>query len=174
MLPFKPLSKASPHDTQSQTPTGRDVRAASGGDGQGSGALSLAGSADMDSMRTRAVSSGEAWDSQQRVTLHPPPRAVIRRVQSENVQLLLRLLRVAAQEVIPVLMQIVDQIPIEAVLRDDVNRACGNRKQLSNRHKNEDMFAPTRDDSQNEELPTIQWKSGNSVQGTCICWHVWR
>lgn len=110
-----------------------------GGDGQVSGALSLAGSADTDSMGTRADSSGEACDSQQRVTLHPPPCTVIRRVQSENVQLLLRLLRVAAQEAIPVLVQIVDQIPIEAVLGDDVNRACGNRKQLRNRHKTEEQ-----------------------------------
>lgn len=36
----------------------------------------------------------------------------------------------AAQEAVPILMQIVDQIPIEAVLSDDVNGACGVQNQL--------------------------------------------
>lgn len=35
-----------------------------------------------------------------------------------------------AQEAVPILMQIVDQIPIETVLSDDVNGACGDQKQL--------------------------------------------
>lgn len=35
-----------------------------------------------------------------------------------------------AQEAVPILMQIVDQIPIEAVLSDDVNGACGVQNQL--------------------------------------------
>lgn len=78
-------------------------------------------------------------------------------------------------------MQIVDQIPIEAVLSDDVNRACGNQNQLRNGHENEEQKShemlglPWQETVlKNKGLATIQWGPGDSVQGICICWHVWR
>lgn len=42
-----------------------------------------------------------------------------------------------AQEAVPVLMQIVDQIPVEAVLSDDVNGACGDQNWLGDGYENE-------------------------------------
>lgn len=53
-----------------------------------------------------------------------PPCTLICRIQSEDVQVFLWLLWVSAHEAISVLMQVIDQIPIEAVFRDDVNGAC--------------------------------------------------
>lgn len=44
-----------------------------------------------------------------------------------------------AQEAVPILMQIVDQIPIEAVLSDDVNGACGVQNQLGDEHEHEEQ-----------------------------------
>ena len=44
-----------------------------------------------------------------------------------------------AQEAVPILMQIVDQIPIEAVLSDDVNGACGVQNQLEMSVKNREV-----------------------------------
>lgn len=65
----------------------------------------------------------------QRHTLHThvPPAALIGRVDPEDVQLLLAavLLDVQAEEVLPVLVQVVDQVAVEAVLSDDVDGACG-------------------------------------------------
>lgn len=45
-----------------------------------------------------------------------------------------------AQEADPILMQIVDQIPIEAVLSDDVNGACGVQNQLEMSVKNREAM----------------------------------
>lgn len=55
-----------------------------------------------------------------------PPAALVGRVDPEDVQLLLAavLLRVQAEEVLPVLVQVVDQVAVEAVLGDDVDGAC--------------------------------------------------
>lgn len=52
-----------------------------------------------------------------------PPAAFICRVDSKDIQLLLVLLGVQTEEVLPVLVQIVNQVPIEAVLSDNVDRA---------------------------------------------------
>lgn len=68
---------------------------------------------------------------------HSPPRAFISGVQSEDVQLFLWLLWVAAQEAVSILMQIVDQIPIETVLSDDVNGACRDQNGLGDEYENE-------------------------------------
>lgn len=54
-----------------------------------------------------------------------PSCALVCRIQSKDVQVFLRLLWVLAHEAISVLMQVVDQIPIEAVFCDDVNGTCG-------------------------------------------------
>lgn len=56
-----------------------------------------------------------------------PPAALIGRVDPEDVQLLLAavLLHVQAEEVLPVLVQVVNQVAVEAVLGDDVDGACG-------------------------------------------------
>lgn len=55
-----------------------------------------------------------------------PPAALVGRVDPEDVQLLLAavLLGVQAEEVLPVLVQVVDQVAVEAVLGDDVDGAC--------------------------------------------------
>lgn len=45
-----------------------------------------------------------------------------------------------AQEAVSILMQIVDQIPIEAVLSDDVNGACGVQNQLEMSMKNREAM----------------------------------
>lgn len=53
-----------------------------------------------------------------------PPAALICRVDSKDVQLFfVILLRAQAEEVIPVLVQVVNQVPIEAVLSNNVDRA---------------------------------------------------
>ena len=52
-----------------------------------------------------------------------PPAALICRVDPKDVQLLFAFLRVQAEEVLPVLVQVVDQVSVEAVLSDDVDRA---------------------------------------------------
>lgn len=57
-----------------------------------------------------------------------PPGTLICRIQSKDVQVFLWLLWVSAHEAISVLMQVIDQIPIEAVFCDDVNGACEDQK----------------------------------------------
>lgn len=52
-----------------------------------------------------------------------PPAALICGVDSKDVQLFFSFLCVQAEEGLPVLVQVVDQIPVEAVLCDDVYRA---------------------------------------------------
>lgn len=53
-----------------------------------------------------------------------PPAALVCRVDSKDVQLfLIILLWIQAEEVLPVLVQVVDQVPVEAVLRNNVDRA---------------------------------------------------
>ncbi len=53
-----------------------------------------------------------------------PPAALVCRVDSKDVQLFLVVfLGVQAEEVLPVLVQVVDQVPIEAVLSDNVDGA---------------------------------------------------
>lgn len=51
-----------------------------------------------------------------------PPAALVRRVDSEDVQLLFVFLWAQAQEVLPVFVQVVDQVSVEAVLSDNVDR----------------------------------------------------
>lgn len=101
--------------------------------GQGRWTLSLAASwhriCRRGSYQDRGSLHGETCKTviHSNVSLNSPPSAFISGVQSEDVQLFLWLLWVVAQEAVPVLMQIVDQIPIEAVLSDDVNGACGDQ-----------------------------------------------
>lgn len=64
-----------------------------------------------------------------------PPAALICRVDPEDIQLLLIFLWVQAQEVLPVLVQVVDQVPIEAVLCDDVDRAWEQHKKEVHRRQ---------------------------------------
>lgn len=52
-----------------------------------------------------------------------PPAALICGVDSKDVQLFFSFLWVEAQEILPVLVQVVDQVPVEAVLCDDVDGA---------------------------------------------------
>lgn len=52
-----------------------------------------------------------------------PPAGLICGVDSKDIQLFLILLGVQAEEGLPVLVQIVDQVPVEAVLSDNVDRA---------------------------------------------------
>ncbi len=52
-----------------------------------------------------------------------PPAALICRVYSKDIQFFFIFLWCQAEEVLPVLMQVVDQVPIEAVLSDNVDRA---------------------------------------------------
>ena len=53
-----------------------------------------------------------------------PPAALVCRVDSKDVQLFFIIfLGVQAEEVLPVLVQVVDQVPVEAVLSDNVDRA---------------------------------------------------
>lgn len=54
----------------------------------------------------------------------PPPAGLVSWVDAKDVQLLLALLRVAAQEAITVLVQVVDQVAVETVLGDDVDGPC--------------------------------------------------
>lgn len=51
-----------------------------------------------------------------------PSCAFISWVHPKDIQIFLGLLWVAAQEVVPVLVQIVHQITIKAIFSDDVNR----------------------------------------------------
>lgn len=98
-------------------------------------------SAGLASLRTWVLSIGESPTAMIRssIFLHLPPCALISGVQSKNVQLLLWLLWVAAQEAVSILVQIVDQIPIEAVLSDDVNGACGGPKPVGGEHEHEEQ-----------------------------------
>lgn len=53
-----------------------------------------------------------------------PPAALVCWVDSKDVQLFfVILLGVQAEEVLPVLVQVVDQVPVEAVLSDNVDGA---------------------------------------------------
>lgn len=53
-----------------------------------------------------------------------PPAALICRVDSKDIQLLfIVFLRGEFEEVLPVLVQVVDQVAIETVLSNDVDRA---------------------------------------------------
>lgn len=53
-----------------------------------------------------------------------PPAALVCRVDSKDVQLFfVAFLRIQAEEVLPVLVQVVDQVPVEAVLSDNVGWA---------------------------------------------------
>lgn len=53
-----------------------------------------------------------------------PPAALVRGVDAEDVQLFfIVFLWVQAQEVLPVLVQVVDKVAVEAVLSDNVDRA---------------------------------------------------
>lgn len=51
-----------------------------------------------------------------------PPAALICRVDSKDVQVFLILLWVQAEKAFPVLVQVVDQVSVEAVLGDNVDR----------------------------------------------------
>lgn len=51
-----------------------------------------------------------------------PPAALICRVDSKDIQLFFIFFWVQAEEVLPVLVQIVDQVPVEAVFGDNVDR----------------------------------------------------
>lgn len=51
-----------------------------------------------------------------------PPAALICRIDSKDIQLFFVFLCVQAKEVLPVLVQVVDQVSVEAVLSDDVDR----------------------------------------------------
>lgn len=51
-----------------------------------------------------------------------PPAALIRRVDSKYIQLFFVFLWVQAKEVLPVFVQVVDQVSVEAVLSDNVDR----------------------------------------------------
>lgn len=138
-------------------------------------------SAGVASLRTSVLLTGEARKTtiHSNIALHPPPCAFISRGQSKDVQLFLWLLWVVAQEAVPILMQIVDQIPIEAVLRDDVNWACGDQNPLGDEYENEEEKSHEWLCLQwqemllkNNELPSVQWNPVNSIQGTSICWHL--
>lgn len=60
-----------------------------------------------------------------------PPAALVGGVDSEDVQLFFAVfLGVQAEEVLPVLVQVVDEVPVEAVLGDDVDGACEGRRQI--------------------------------------------
>lgn len=52
-----------------------------------------------------------------------PPAALVCRVDSKDVQLFFVFLWVKAEEVLSVLVQVVDQVPVEAVLSYNVDRA---------------------------------------------------
>lgn len=52
-----------------------------------------------------------------------PPTALICRIDSKYVHLFSVFLWAQAEEVLPVLVQVVDQVSVEAVLRDDVDGA---------------------------------------------------
>lgn len=53
-----------------------------------------------------------------------PPAALVRRVDSKNVQFFLVVfLSFRVEKVLPVLVQVVDQVPVETVLGDDVDGA---------------------------------------------------
>lgn len=55
-----------------------------------------------------------------------PPAALVGGVDPENVQLLFAaLLGFGVEEVLAVLVQVVDQVPVETVLSDDVDGAWG-------------------------------------------------
>lgn len=56
-----------------------------------------------------------------------PPAALVGRVDSKDIQLFFIFLWGQAEEVLPVLVQVVDQVPIEAVLSDNVDRAWEQR-----------------------------------------------
>lgn len=60
-----------------------------------------------------------------------PPAALICRVDSKDVQLFFVIfLRVQTEEVLPVLVQVVDQVPVEAVLSYNVDRAWKQHSRL--------------------------------------------
>lgn len=52
-----------------------------------------------------------------------PPTALICRIDPKYIHLFSIFFWAQAEEVLPVLVQVVDQISVEAVLRDNVNRA---------------------------------------------------
>lgn len=70
------------------------------------------------------------------VTVHMlPPAALVGRVDSKDVQFFFVLLWVQAQEVLPVFVQVVDQVPVEAVLCDDVDRAWEQQNKVAPRRQ---------------------------------------
>lgn len=52
-----------------------------------------------------------------------PPAVLVRGIDPKDIQLLLVFLWTQAEEALPVLVQIVDQVAVEAVLGDNVDRA---------------------------------------------------
>lgn len=86
-----------------------------------------------------------------------------------------------AQEAVPILMQVVDQIPIEAVFSDDVNGAYGDQKWLGDGYENEEQISREwlylhwqEMLLKNNEVSSIQWNPLHSIQGIDIRWHGWR
>lgn len=60
-----------------------------------------------------------------------PPAALICRVDAKDIQLFFIIfLRAQAEEVLPVLVQVVDQVPVEAVLCDNVDRPWKQTQQI--------------------------------------------
>lgn len=64
-----------------------------------------------------------------------PPAALVCRVNSKDIQLFFIFLWVEAQEVLPVLVQVVDQVPVEAVLCDNVDRAWEQHNKVVHRRQ---------------------------------------
>lgn len=52
-----------------------------------------------------------------------PSAALVCRVDSKDIQFLLVFFWVQAEEVLPVLVEVVDQVSVEAVLSDNIDRA---------------------------------------------------
>lgn len=59
----------------------------------------------------------------QAYTCSVPPAALVCRVDLKDIQVFFILFYVQAEEVLPVLVQIVDQVSVEAVLGDNIDRA---------------------------------------------------
>ena len=64
-----------------------------------------------------------------------PPAALICRVDPEDVQLFFTFLWVQGHEALPVLVQVVDQVPVEAVLCDDVDGAWEQHSKVVHRRQ---------------------------------------
>lgn len=62
-----------------------------------------------------------------------PSAALIHRVESKDIQLFFVFLCVQAEEVLPVFVQVVDQVSVEAVLCDNVDRPWEQQKVVHRR-----------------------------------------